>query len=147
MGAEINLNELLVTSMIFAGLLVIVAGIAHIIIMKMRGVKVFTDRKLSVNQNRSFKSTLSKNELIDKLKTDQFFGRMKLSEKDDNIAIRTRVTFWTWGENIVIKTKELNDNLFEYSISSKPWLPTTLIDYGKNFKNVSRLEELIEPVS
>jgi len=121
-------------------------GTMHVLLIRRGGEKEFTDSTLRVNQNRVVSSTISKNELFEMLKADQYFGRMKVFEQDDCVKVKTKMTFWSFGENIVIRTKALNENIFEYNISSKPWLPTTLVDYGKNLRNINRLENLIAPL-
>ncbi len=68
---------------------------------------------------------------------------MKLKEKDDEIILRSNITIYSFGELISIKliSKENKEN--KYLISSKPLIGFTIIDYGKNLKNIQKIDTLI----
>jgi hypothetical protein len=49
----------------------------------------------------------------------------------------------SWGENIQIKIHQINPHLQEFQILSSPKLKTTMFDFGRNLKFITRLEKLI----
>ena len=53
------------------------------------------------------------------------------------------MTFTSWGEKITILLTALNDSQTSVSIESKCMLPTQIIDYGKNRKNVDQINAYI----
>lgn len=58
-------------------------------------------------------------------------------ESSDSIIVKTRLNFLTFGEIININID--NDNV---TIESSPKYKLTLIDYGRNFKNVAKIKSL-----
>lgn len=46
----------------------------------------------------------------------------------------------SWGEKVSIKLTVLDNLKTEITNSSKPLLPTTIIDYGINFNNVKNIK-------
>lgn len=106
------------------------------------GIKNFTDENLKVRQSMSLQSAIDKQTLISKLRSDPTFGKMHLTEKENEIDLESGTTLWSWGENISIKSIP-SPGANEYVIESRPKLKTTLADFGKNMRNVKLVEKLI----
>jgi hypothetical protein len=115
--------------------------------LKRKGITKLTNEILSVKQNTEIQSILSKNEIIDKLRTDSFFGKMKITKSENGILIKSNISLQSWGERIEIIDKNSQSELHTYLISSKPKLRTTLIDMGKNKENIDRIVGLIKNVA
>lgn len=115
--------------------------------LKKNGIQEMTDQNLGVSQQKIVKSDLNKSELIEKLKTDPIIGKMIMKEIENGIVLKTGMTWKSWGEEIriILQTKVGSD--FDYQISSRPKLTTTLIDYGKNLENVNRIENIIKNIT
>lgn len=62
------------------------------------------------------------------------------NQKVGFIRLRTRTSFWSWGEYVDIKITEAG----VVRIKSRCVLPTQLVSWGKNRGNVQRLFEIIE---
>lgn len=112
--------------------------------LKKNGIQEITDENLEVTQTKEIKTKLGKTELINKLKTDPIIGKMKMTETENGIALKTGMTWKSWGEEISIVLKSETDSDFEYQISSSPKLKTTIVDYGKNLQNLNRIENVIK---
>lgn len=59
------------------------------------------------------------------------------------IAAKSRINWLTWGEEISIHVREKDSNSTNIRISSQPLVKTTLVDYGKNARNIEILEKKI----
>lgn len=53
------------------------------------------------------------------------------------------LTFWSFGEKITVSLESANNNKTKVYIESRPVYKLTLVDYGKNFKNVKKIEEIL----
>ncbi|MDY8137493.1 hypothetical protein [Aquimarina sp. 2201CG5-10] len=115
--------------------------------LKKNGIQEITNENAGVNQTRNLKTELNKSDLIEKLKKDPVIGKMKITEIDNGILLKTGTTWKSWGEEIKISLKSANKNDFEYTVSSSPKLKTTLFDYGKNLENVTRVENVIKNIT
>jgi hypothetical protein len=51
----------------------------------------------------------------------------------------TKASLWSMGERVCISVSEAGGQC-EVVIISRPWLPTTLVDFGVNARNVARLQ-------
>jgi len=96
-----------------------------------------------LKQNGTFQSTLTKTELIQRLKTDPFFRQMKISETETGIVLKSGATWTSWGERVFIAVNPKGDGISEIQVESKPLVFTTLFDTGKNLENVVRMESLV----
>lgn len=115
--------------------------------LKKNGIQEFTNENLGVTQTKEIKTKLGRAELIKKLKTDPIIGKMKMKETENGIALKTGITWKSWGEEIKIVLKSESDSDFEYQISSSPKLKTTIVDYGKNLQNLKRIESVIKNIA
>ena len=130
--------------LIFGGIMALVLGTIHIISLRMSGKSRLGDQDLSVKQNKSIATFLTKEQIKDLLTHDRYFSKSEIQETDEGLLVRTGVSWKSWGETIqiVIVSSGEHQNIIE--IKSKPALGTTLVDYGKNAKNISKIIELIE---
>lgn len=66
----------------------------------------------------------------------------KVSFVDKDAGIVRGITKWSWesfGESILITLSENGENKSNITISSKPILKTTQVDYGKNMENIRKI--------
>ena len=54
---------------------------------------------------------------------------------------RIGMSLSSWGEEIKVSIEELDAGRLTITVSSRPWFPTTLFDYGKNCMNVAAFVE------
>ncbi len=55
------------------------------------------------------------------------------------IEARTGMTWKSFGEDILITIREMDENLTQIRIASRPSLFITWVDYGKNSENVEKV--------
>jgi uncharacterized Zn finger protein (UPF0148 family) len=98
-------------------------------------------RKLILNLtfNKAFALCL---ESVDSL------NKSKLIEKNKgagHITAKCGFTLKTWGDKIEFKIKIIDEDRTEVEFSSKPIMPLTVFDYGKNLQNIKTLENVLKP--
>lgn len=74
-------------------------------------------------------------------------NRAAIKQKDliaGNITAKTKMSWKSFGENIKISTQNLADNKTLIEIKSSPFIPTTMIDYGKGLENVETIVSYIK---
>lgn len=142
-----NLWKFLIMAFIFGITMSLILVSVHIFILKKNGIKEITDENLKVNQTKNLKSKMNNTELIQKLKNDPIIGKMKMTEIENGILIKTKMTWKSFGEVIKIISKSDENSDFEYQVSSCPKLKTTLLDYGKNLENITRIEKVIKDIA
>lgn len=102
-----------------------------------------TDASLNTRQYKTVRSSINKTDLMFILLNESKYSSLDIKEEDNIIKFQTKLSFKSWGERVSIVSKNISENLFEYKISSKPKVPTTFIDYGKNLENVQAIERIL----
>jgi hypothetical protein len=128
----------------FGGTMSLLLGTSQIIKLKMLGVKNFSADKLSVIQNRELESKLKPHEVESAISNDPYLSKMKLTKAEDSIILNTKTGLRSWGEKITITPGSTNKSVTAYKVESRPKLASTLVDLGKNYENVMRIERLLE---
>lgn len=133
----------LLSASLFGMAMSFILGYFHKSSLKKNGMDEVSDNALGVTQTKVIRTELSKGDLINKLKANPKTGKMKMSATDDGIILKTSLSWKSWGEEIMIALKSKDDLGYEYQVSSKPKLSTTLVDYGKNLENINQIESVI----
>lgn len=58
---------------------------------------------------------------------------------------RTRMTFWSCGERIACRAIAMDEHHTRVLVSSRPVVPTTLVDNGRNWANVLLIRRALAP--
>ncbi len=145
-GNEFRLWKFLLSTFSFGIPMSLILVSSHRYRHKKNGIQEMTNDNEGVFHTKNVKSKINLEELFKKLKTDPIIGKMKMKEIEDGIQLKTNISWKSWGEEIKIILKNHKETDFEYQISSSPKLKTTLIDYGKNFENVTRIENIIKNI-
>ena len=103
------------------------------------GGSELTEEDFKASQNKIIMKNKSIQEIYDLLKSNEKTKKWKLKIKEIEIVGKTKVSWLSWGERILIK-----DLIDKIEIESKPLLFTALFDNGKNKENVLLIEKLIE---
>ena len=143
-GDGFRLWKFLFTTVFFGATMSLILVSFHNYRLKKNGIQEISNDKVGVNQTKNLKSNLNRKDLINKLKTDPIIGKMKMIEIENGIILKTGMTLQSWGEEIKIILKSNQKNNFEYQVSSRPKLKTTLVDYGKNLENINRIENVLK---
>ena len=128
----------------FYGLFMAIIFISgHIFSIREKKLGPINAETIKVFQKKSIKSNLSQSSLIEKLLEDPACNKLDIRTSENEILIRTRTTFWSWGEKIKILIHHASDGMNQFMVTSHPEVRFTMVDYGKNIQNVQRIEKLI----
>lgn len=112
--------------------------------LKKNGGHPVSDDDLLVMHKKRFTSGITLSQLEEKLKADPVTGKMKITETEKGILLRSGMSWKSWGEKITIVPIAENGTETEYEVTSKPRVVTTIMDYGKNLENVTRIQRLLQ---
>lgn len=140
---ELILWEKITMSLLIGAFMSIILVSFHWYNLKKDLVKI-TDDNVGVNQTRTIETKLDKNELIDKLKLDPTTGKMKMTDIENGVLLKTGMSTKSWGEEIKIILTSNKNSIFKYQVSSSPKLITTIVDYGKSIENINKIESVIK---
>jgi len=70
---------------------------------------------------------------------------LERNEGEGLIRAKAGRSLYSWGEDIVIRVQEMEEDRHKVMIRSAPAVKTTLIDYGKNLDNVKRIVQFLQP--
>ncbi|MEB1808867.1 MAG: hypothetical protein LPK26_16525 [Bacillaceae bacterium] len=60
------------------------------------------------------------------------------------IQAKTGVNIQTWGDKLEFHIQKVDEEVSKVWVQSRPIVPTTLIDYGKNLNNIKRITNHLE---
>tara|TARA_Y100000385_G_scaffold269916_1_gene308447 strand:+ start:385 stop:915 length:531 start_codon:yes stop_codon:yes gene_type:complete len=109
-----------------------------------KGITNPSEENLKSVQQTEFISKVSRDEFISRLSKDKVMSRMKLKTNEGTLKLNSGVTWKSWGETIAIKISSASEGMFKYQIQSKPKLPITIIDFGKNLENILMIKKLVK---
>jgi len=69
----------------------------------------------------------------------------KEDRKEGVIAAKTRISLWSWGEYVSFILEQEASQVTVVQVSSRPVIPTTLVDYGKGTDNLKKVLAHLEP--
>lgn len=98
-----------------------------------------TEEDFNVSQSEIIAKNISIKEIFYFLKSEELTKEWKLEIEESRITGKTKVSWTSWGERIIIS--DLKDKI---RIESKPILGTVLLDNRTNKENVNLLKVLIE---
>ncbi|GAB1370592.1 hypothetical protein MASR1M45_06530 [Candidatus Kapaibacterium sp.] len=110
--------------------------------LKKMGLNDITDQNFGVRHSKRFNSKLSLSEIKNKLISDVIFKKMKLSEIENGLFLKSKMDWYSWGEEIRIIQQSNNGSDFDYQLICSPRFKATLFDFGKNIENIKRIEKL-----
>mgnify|MGYP007088122720 CR=1 FL=1 len=102
---------------------------------------------LGVQQERSVQVKEGVTQVFEKsiaiLKEFKSIKQIDFAKESQNITARTKASIASFGENITLQFKPLNADTTEIHISSCPLVRHTVLDFGKNFRNVEYVTKAI----
>jgi hypothetical protein len=67
-------------------------------------------------------------------------GKLKQADESERrVELKTGLSIKSWGERMVLELESQGEAATSVQVSSRSWVPTTLVDYGKNRDNVERV--------
>ena len=136
---KINLLKQIFQGVFFGGIMSWTTVTAQKRFIKKLGKKELTEDDFKVSQCESITKKNTIQEIYNLLNSNETINKWKLEIKDSKIIGKTKTSWSSWGEKIIIS--DLRENV---KIESKPVLRTTMFDNGKNRENVLLIKRLIE---
>jgi len=107
----------------------------------------FPPEALNVQQHRELKVQGECKQVFEKchavLESLPFIKAVSSTNGSTQLSANTKMSFASFGEDIKLTIKELDKVAVEIHISSRPAFRYTLLDYGKNFRNVEQISAAI----
>jgi|GEM_PF-6176777 hypothetical protein len=107
----------------------------------------YTDLMLGVSKVDELQVAIPPDEAFDlfvaELATGKFSGDVQLERGSGSIVLRTKVTGKSFGEIVKVYINKSDSASSIVTISSKPLISTTLVDYGKNAENMEIIRAAI----
>lgn len=142
-GDEVTLWKFLFLTISFGLLMSLTLVGFHRYRLRKSGVKDMDEASLAVRQEKMIQSSFNLPQAMKALEADQKTRRMKMAEIQDGIRLKTPITWRSWGEEIQIIRLSEEYGTFEYQITSRPKVTTTIVDYGKNTENIALIESIL----
>lgn len=102
---------------------------------------------MGVHQVRNIELNLPYNKVFNLcIESLNLIKRCEIEEKDSSqgkIIAKVGVNWMTSGDIISFKIHKINDNKSQVEVSSKPRMPTVIIDWGKNLENVETISSFL----
>lgn len=141
---EITLESILWNLIGFGCLMGVISIIQLVYTYNNLNGKEHGDEIFKVRPQKSITSSVSIATLLNKLQLDSYFRNEKISVvSDQEIEINMSWSIASFGEKIKVKSSHIDNDQHRYQIISSPKVPFTLMDAGKNFENVIKLEHLL----
>lgn len=84
--------------------------------------------------------------LFEDLKNQLSLYRWKIVQQDENKGVlqcRTPISWLSWGEIVRIELRPYEEQLTKIKVQSRPWGRFTLIDCGKNQRNIQTVLQVL----
>ncbi len=143
-GKGFNFQKFLFFSISFGALMSLILVSIHLYFIKKKGIKEISEENLSTTQKRDVTSTLSPQELLERLKNKTKFRKIKPEIDGNEIYFKTGVTWKTWGEKIRLRYSKIAENKYKYQVVSQPKIKTVIFDYGNSIENVNLIEKILK---
>ena len=136
---KINIWKQILQGVLFGGVMTWITVTSQKRAIRKQGKKELTEDDFKVSQCEFIAKKNTIQEIYDLLNSDETINKWKLKIKDSKIIGKTKTSWSSWGEKIII-----SDSIDNIKIESKPILKTTMFDNGKNRENVLLIKRLIE---
>jgi hypothetical protein len=127
----------------FGGFMSLVLVTTQLGRLKSKGFSLYHDGALRVRQEAQIPTLLTRQELIDALKQDPVFGKLKMTEITDGVEFIQKPTWISWGEKVKLQIRESGSDKNILVVFTRPPALTMLIVDGKNKVNIERIEKLV----
>jgi len=102
---------------------------------------------LDIHQNREFhiKGDFNKifDDCVDTINKFDFIQSIITSKNINSISARTKKSNSSFGEEVTLKFIPLKNGIVQINITSNPIFKYTLLDFGKNFRNIDNVTKVI----
>ena len=140
---EVAIISAIIAAALFGFFMSIILGTFHHIITKKIKSKSSNNKSpvhqiREINLNVPFEKAFNLCvESVAKIKKGKL---LKQDKANGIIEAKAGITWKTFGDEIKFKLKKEGEQSTLVEVSSRPWVKTTLVDYGKNLENVNIIE-------
>lgn len=139
---RISILTFLGSIVLFSGFFSLTAGTLHIISVN-NGPYSNVDGAMNVRHKRNLNLQKSYDEAFDlcltSLASIENHSIKTAIREQGEISANARMSWKTWSDKITFRLRKMSENQTKIEIYSRPSIPTTLIDYGKNLENIERI--------
>ena len=132
----------------FGLFMALAAGTLHVVMVKKRAGRTVLSDPYSTAQELELNVSMPYEKLFDLCRRYAAENaRYAVSEADQTKGLISARTPWSWkgyGNIFAIKFSDIKDGSATVRISSRPRLPSVLLDYGDNLANVLRARDYIQ---
>ena len=140
--------SLILVWIIFFAVLWFILWLTHRLGIKRKGFSL-TKQNLPVVQKREMQLGLPYEQAF-AVSTEALDRLPRITLKSENnskgmLMANSRITWESFGEKIVLNIQRVDDRTTKVEIVSRPIVPITMFDYGKNLENVERIRGYLMP--
>jgi len=143
-GESFRIGKYLFHAIFFGGTMSLTLVSIHKYNLSDQGITNPSEENLKAVQQAEFISNVSKDEFMSRLSKDKVMSRMKMKIDKGTLKLNSGITWKSLGETIVINISSVSEGMFKYQVLSKPKLPTTIVDFGKNIENILMIQKLVK---
>lgn len=142
-----NLKAGIYAGLIFGILMALTLGVINFFATKIHG----GGKNTSVKQAHEIELQLPFNEAYEKcIESIRYIPGGKVTGEnyaEGTILGKTGVNIWTWGDKLALHVEKINEETSKVHVQSRPAVATTVVDYGKNLKNIKTISNYLQKFS
>ncbi|GAA5221166.1 hypothetical protein [Membranihabitans marinus] len=139
---EINFLVLMISSIVFGILLSLILGFVYQSDIKSLSMKDPVAAELSANQGLRISSHYNLMTLKEKLQSNPLTQSMKIIDNENEIQLKVKSTWKSWGEKIKIDLLTQSDEGYLYRLTNNSkWY--SMVNFNKNYKNFLLLKDIL----
>lgn len=141
-----DLSRGLILGLFFGFFMSLIVGKMNTIFAK-KSKSNSSDKTMSVRQIKVLELQLPYDKTFDLCieSLDTIGGTVKQEERSlGKVVSKIGMTWKSFGETVQFDIHKIDDKKTQVQVLSKPALPITLVDYGKNLENVEKITEFLE---
>ena len=132
----------IISGLTLSALLFIVLSPLHIYAVK-KVASELTKEAYGTDHVRNIKLDLPYEKTFDLcIKSLTSLNNCKITTREPSlgeITAKTSINWKTWGDTIIFKLKQIDNQSTTLILSSRPTARTTIVDYGKNLDNIQKI--------
>ena len=99
---------------------------------------------LKLYHKKTIQTSKSLNEISERLLQSNYFRKFKAKISDKNIVLKSGISFYSFGEKILIEKIDKENDIPAYEISVQPIFKLTLSNFGRSYIHLKNIEKEIK---
>lgn len=146
-GLPVGLGVGFISGILFGGFFSLILGLSHSFSVKRLPFGI-SDEAMGVHHLRSVKLTLPYdvvfNLCIKSLDSIEHCQIKKKNRSKGIISAKTGISWKSAGDIISFKILRIDDEITKVEVYTRPFIRTTLVDYGKNLESIETIIRIIK---